>query len=120
MVFAEISLHSNQIILVEGDDDDDDDDYLFPGTEAQVGGWAELLGGAELWARGTVSLVLLVGLARYKEDLKHHHHHQQPHTASYNTKNQTSAVQPWEVTRLGTPVDDKEDPEGCRRRLLKE
>ena len=73
MVFAEVSLHSNQIILVEGDDDDDDDDYLFPGTEAQVGGSAELLGGAELWARGTVSLVLLVGLACYKEDLKHHH-----------------------------------------------
>ena len=37
MVFAEVSLHSNQIILVEGDDDDD---YLFPGTEAQVGGSA--------------------------------------------------------------------------------
>ena len=40
MAFAEVSLHSNQIILVEGDDDDDDDDYLFPGTEAQVGGSA--------------------------------------------------------------------------------
>ena len=40
MVFAEVSLHSNQIILVEGDDDDDYDDYLFPGTEAQVGGSA--------------------------------------------------------------------------------
>ena len=40
MVFAEISLHSNQTILLEGDDDDDDDDYLFPGTEAQVGGSA--------------------------------------------------------------------------------
>ena len=47
MVFAVVSLHSNQIILVwcivdvyREKGDDYDDDYLFPGTEAQVGGSA--------------------------------------------------------------------------------
>ena len=33
-----------------------------------------------------------------------------------NNLNPTNS--PGEVTRLGTPVEDNEEPEGCRRRLL--
>ena len=37
---------------------------------------------------------------------------------NHQARNENQTNSPGEVTRLGTPVEDKEDPEGCRRRLL--